>query len=160
MTAGDPVIRDAAVPADIETVRTLFVEYGESLNFSLCFQGFDEELASLPGSYAPPGGRLLLAEVAGDTAGIVGLRPAEMTGACEMKRLYLRPAFRGLGLGRRLAETVIAAAREAGYGKMVLDTVVETMSEAGALYRDLGFVEIPPYYGNPTPGARYYALDL
>lgn len=159
MTADETVIRDAAGPADIETVHTLFVEYGESLNFSLCFQGFDEELAALPGKYAPPGGRLLLAEIAGDTAGVVGLRPADMDGACEMKRLYLRPAFRGLGLGRRLAETVIAAAREAAYGKMVLDTV-ETMAEAGALYRDLGFVEIPPYYENPTPGVHYYALDL
>ncbi len=159
MTADQTVIRDADGPADIETIRTLFVEYGESLNFSLCFQGFDEELAALPGKYAPPGGRLLLAEIAGDTAGVVGLRPADMDGACEMKRLYLRPAFRGLGLGRRLAETVIAAAREAAYGRMLLDTV-ETMAEAGALYRDLGFVEIPPYYDNPTPGVHFYALDL
>jgi len=159
MTADETVIRDAAGPADIETVHTLFVEYGESLNFSLCFQGFDEELAALPGKYAPPGGRLLLAEIAGDTAGVVGLRPADLDGACEMKRLYLRPAFRGRGLGRRLAETAIAAAREAAYGKMVLDTV-ETMAEAGALYRDLGFVEIPPYYDNPISGVRYYALDL
>ncbi len=159
MTSDETVIRDAAGPADIKTVHTLFVEYGESLNFSLCFQGFDEELAALPGKYAPPGGRLLLAEIAGDTAGVVGLRPVEMDGACEMKRLYLRPAFRGLGLGRRLAETVIAAAREAAYGRMLLDTV-ETMAEAGALYRDLGFVEIPPYYENPTPGVHYYALDL
>lgn len=153
------MIRDAAGPADIETVRTLFVEYGESLNFSLCFQGFDEELETLPGQYAPPGGRLLLAEVASKTAGVVGLRPRERDGLCEMKRLYLRPTFRGLGLGRRLAETVIAAAREAAYSRMVLDTV-ETMAEAGALYRDLGFVEIPPYYDNPTPGVRYYALQL
>ncbi len=159
MTADQTVIRDADGPADIETIRTLFVEYGESLNFSLCFQGFDEELAALPGKYAPPGGRLLLAEIAGDTAGVVGLRPVDMDGACEMKRLYLRPAFRGLGLGRRLAETVIAAARKAAYGRMLLDTV-ETMAEAGALYRDLGFVEIPPYYDNPTPGVHFYALDL
>lgn len=159
MTADETVIRDAAGPADIETVRALFVEYGESLDFSLCFQDFDEELTALPGKYAPPGGRLLLAEIGGDPAGVAGLRPAEMDSACEMKRLYLRPAFRGLGLGRRLAETVIAAAREAAYGKMVLDTV-ETMAEAGALYRDLGFVEIPPYYDNPIPGVRYYALDL
>ena len=95
----------------------------------------------------------------GKTAGVVGLRPVDLAGVCEMERLYLRPGFRGLGLGRRLAETVIAAAREGGYGRMVLDTI-ETMTEAGALYRDLGFVEIPPYYENPIPGVHYYALTL
>lgn len=156
--SGPAVIRPATSADDVAEIAKLFVEYAESLDFSLCFQGFDQELAGLPGAYAPPRGRLLLAEVRGRPAGGVGLRPLE-PGVSEMKRLYVRPDFRGLKLGRRLAEAIVAAAREIGYGRMRLDTI-ETMAEARALYHDLGFVEIPPYYDNPVDGVRYYELDL
>lgn len=156
--SGPAVIRPATSTGDVAEIAKLFVEYAESLDFSLCFQGFDQELASLPGAYAPPRGRLLLAEVRDRTAGGVGLRPLE-PGVSEMKRLYVRPGLRGHGLGRRLAEAIVAAAREIGYARMRLDTI-ETMVEARGLYHDLGFVEIPPYYENPVAGVRYYELDL
>ena len=130
--------------SDIETVRALFVEYGQSLDFSLCFQDFDRELAGLPGDYARPGGRLLLARLDDAAVGTVGVRPLE-PGICEMKRLYLRPGFRGHGLGRRLALRAIDEARAAGYHAMRLDTVGTTMVVAQALYHELGFAEIPPY---------------
>jgi ribosomal protein S18 acetylase RimI-like enzyme len=145
---------------EIATVKGLFLEYANSLAVSLCFQGFDEELAELPGAYAPPRGRLYLVHVDGAAAGCVGLRPLDSGhDRSEMKRLYLRPSFRGLGLGRRLAELVIAEARAIGYRKLVLDTLAE-MKSARALYADLGFREIRAYYDNPLPGVLYAELDL
>jgi putative membrane protein len=152
-------IRSAHSEADIHVTRELFVEYGQSLGFSLCFQNFDQEYASLPGKYAPPRGRLLLAEVDGRAAGCIALRPLE-EGVCEMKRLYVRPEFRGLGLGRQLAENVIGEAKEIGYFAMRLDTVEDKMQSAVALYRALGFHEIGPYTTNPVPGAKFMQLDL
>lgn len=146
-------------PAQIEQARELFLEYAESLGFSLCFQNFDKELAGLPGDYAPPGGRLLLAEYRGQLAGCVALHRLE-PGICEMKRLYLRPQFRGRGLGRALAEAVIAAARDTGCRKMRLDTVEPVMPNAVAMYRRLGFKEIEAYRPNPIAGALYMELDL
>jgi len=144
---------------EIKTTRELFVEYGQSLGFSLCFQSFDQEYASLPGKYAPPRGRLLLAEVDGQPAGCVALRPLE-TGVCEMKRLYVRPEFRGLGLGRRLAETIINEAKLIGYQAMRLDTVEDKMQSAVALYRALGFHEIAPYTVNPEASVIFLEIDL
>ena len=146
-------------PAQIEQARELFLEYAQSLGFSLCFQSFDEELAGLPGDYAPPGGRLLLAKYRDQPAGCVALHGLEPS-VCEMKRLYLRPQFRGRGLGRVLAETVIAEARLVGYGKMRLDTVEPVMPNAVAMYRRLGFMEIEPYRPNPIAGALYMELPL
>lgn len=149
----------ARSPAQISQVRELFLEYAESLGFSLCFQSFDEELAGLPGDYAPPEGRLLLAEYEGSPAGCVALHKLEPE-ICEMKRLYLRPAFRGKGRGRALAERVIAEARSIGYKKMRLDTVEPVMKDAVALYRVFGFKEIAPYRPNPIAGAMYMELEL
>ena len=148
----------ATLPEHIEQARTLFVEYGSSLGFSLCFQSFDEELKSLPGAYGPPSGRLLLARCTGHAAGCVALRKLE-AGICEMKRLYVRPAFRGKGAGRSLAQAVIQAARECGYQRMRLDTL-STMKEAIALYESLGFHRILPYYDNPSPLAVFMELRL
>jgi putative membrane protein len=152
-------IRPARSEADIHVTRELFVEYGQSLGFSLCFQNFDQEYASLPGKYTPPRGRLLLAEVDGRAAGCVAMRPLE-EGVCEMKRLYVRPEFRGLGIGRQLAETVISEAKETGYFAMRLDTVEDKMQSAVALYRALGFHEIGPYTTNPVAGAKFMQLEL
>ena len=136
-------------------MRALFLEYARDLGFSLCFQGFDEELARLPGDYAPPRGALLLAP----GQGCVALRPLEAT-AAEMKRLYLRPAARGQGLGRALAQAAIDEARALGYARVVLDTIEGTMDAAIAMYRGLGFREIAPYYQNPIQGALYLELQL
>jgi putative acetyltransferase len=146
-------------PAQIAHARELFLEYAESLGFSLCFQGFDKELAGLPGDYAPPDGRLLLAECEGQLAGCIALHRLGSQ-VCEMKRLYLRPAFRGKGLGRALAERIITEARQVGYQRMRLDTVEPVMKDAVALYRKLGFNEIAPYCTNPIAGAKYMELEL
>jgi len=160
-TAAEPKLKiaQAQTPADLIAARELFLEYAKSLNFSLCFQGFDQELASLPGDYAPPAGRLLLAEFYGRRAGCVALHRLA-AGICEMKRLYVRPEFRGHKIGRRLAEAVIAEARAAGCQRMRLDTVAPVMREAVQLYRELGFYEIPPYRPNPQEGTLYMELAL
>src|SRR6202158_4316581 len=143
----------------IAQARELFLEYAQSLGFSLCFQNFDKELAGLPGDYAPPEGRLLLVEYEGQLAGCVALHMLE-TGVCEMKRLYLRAQFRGKGLGRALADRIIAEARQIGYQQMRLDTVESEMKDAVAMYRKLGFKEIAPYRSNPIAGAMYMELKL
>ena len=145
--------------AQIDYVRTLFREYASSLGFSLCFQSFDAELAGLPGEYSPPEGQLLLAFCDSIPAGCVALRKLE-DGICEMKRLYIRPEFRGRGLGRDLVLALIEQARQSMYGKMRLDTIAASMAEAVGLYRSLGFRDIPPYCRNPISGAIYLELDL
>jgi len=141
----------------IATARRLFREYEASLGIELTFQGFAQEVAGLPGAYAPPAGRLLLATGA-EPAGCVALRPLG-GGICEMKRLYVRPTARGARLGRRLAETVIREARAIGYARMRLDTL-PSMKEAFALYQTLGFREIAPYYATPIVGTRFMELSL
>jgi putative acetyltransferase len=152
-------IVDATTAVDeVLMVRCLFEEYADSLGIDLCFQGFEQELAGLPGSYAPPQGRLLLAREDGQTAGCIALRPLE-PGTCEMKRLYVRPAFRTHGIGRVLVDRLIQEARQAGYRHMRLDTL-PSMATALALYRRLGFREIAPYYKNPVAGAVFLELPL
>jgi len=150
--------RRAASPADMKTARALFVEYQEALGISLCFQNFDAELAGLPGAYAAPEGRLILAFADAEPAGCVALRKLE-DGICEMKRLWVRPAFRGTRLGLRLVEAVLAEARAAGYRAVRLDTL-PSMREAQALYVSLGFVDIPPYNDHPIEGTRFMELAL
>jgi putative acetyltransferase len=146
-------------PPQIAQARELFIEYGQSLGFSLCFQNFDKELAGLLGDYAPPKGRLLLANYEGQLAGCVALHPLESQ-ICEMKRLYLRPQFRGKGLGRALADQIITEARQIGYQRIRLDTVEPRMKDAVAMYRKIGFQEIAPYCSNPIAGALYMELEL
>lgn len=154
--------RDAA---DLEAVGGLFREYAASLGFSLDYQNFDEELAGLPGKYGPPGGALLLARVDGAAAGTVALREIEPRIA-EMKRLYVRPAFRdrrtdkGLSIGRTLAADIVGAARKLGHRRLRLDTIGDKMGAAVKLYRSMGFVEIAPYYPSPMPGTVYMELVL
>jgi putative acetyltransferase len=152
----------AIAPADgtenIEAARRLFVEYADALGVDLCFQGFDRELAELPGQYAPPDGRLLLARDCASPIACVALRKID-DDVCEMKRLYVRPTHRGLGLGRSLAAAVIDAARGIGYRTLRLDTL-PSMAEAASLYVSLGFRDIEPYYENPVPGARFLELEL
>lgn len=151
-------IRPAVVPRDLGVVRELFREYAASLGVDLAFQGFDAELAGLPGKYAPPAGRLLLAWHDAVPLGCVALRPLA-AGGCEMKRLYVRPQARGDGLGRQLAERICNEARAAGYARICLDTL-PAMAAAQSLYSRLGFVPVEPYVFNPIPGARFLALEL
>jgi GNAT superfamily N-acetyltransferase len=153
------VFAQAESPAQLAQARELFLEYAHSLGFSLCFQNFDQELSSLPGGYAPPEGRLLLAEYENKVVGCVALHKLE-AGICEMKRLYLRPTARGKGLGRILANRIIAEARQIGYQRMRLDTVEPAMKDAVAMYRKLGFKEIAPYCLNPMAGVIYMELQL
>jgi putative acetyltransferase len=145
-----------------DEVRAIFQEYAQTLDLDLCFQGFADELAQLPGDYAEPRGALLLAWVNGSVAGSCALRPldtSDYTNAAEMKRLYVRQAFRGLGLGRQLTEAILDAAKRSGYSCVLLDTL-DDMESARALYEDLGFEEIPPYYHNPYAGAHYLKVDI
>src|SRR6185437_13956424 len=168
--------RVAVVPADnpvrVGSVRELFQEYAESLSFNLCFQSFEQELASLPGEYAPWSGMLLLGLVNDVPAGCVALRKigtdlqseddeilAELE-VCEMKRLYVRPQFRGIGVGRELVDAILKCAAAIGYRRMRLDTVPSEMGTAVEMYLRLGFVEIAPYRENPVPGAKYLELDI
>lgn len=150
---------EAHTREDLAQVRRLFRAYADWLEVDLCFQGFERELAELPGCYAPPGGRLLLARVGGDVIGCVGLRPLE-PGVCEMKRLWVEPGFAGRGIGRTLAESIIAAAREIGYSRMRLDTIPARMPAAQHLYAALGFREIPAYYHCPLDGVVMLELEL
>ena len=151
-------IKRAETADEIHEIRRLFREYEAYLGVDLCFQGFEEELAGLPGKYAPPSGILLLAFAEGEAAGCVALRESG-AGVCEMKRLFVRPGSRGTGLGRLLANEVIDAARELGYSLMRLDTL-DRLTEAMQLYESLGFRKTEPYYMNPLPGVVYWELDL
>jgi ribosomal protein S18 acetylase RimI-like enzyme len=153
------LIRPAEFPRDLATVRALFSEYADSLGVDLGFQGFQEELASLPGKYASPAGAVLLAWRGDEALGCVAMRPLAQGGDCEMKRLYLRPAARGEQLGRRLAQAICDAARNAGYRRICLDTL-PTMGAAQGLYAALGFRPIEPYVFNPIEGTKFLALDL
>jgi ribosomal protein S18 acetylase RimI-like enzyme len=160
---GDAVIRDALARSDVEAVRRLFEAYAASLDVDLCFQNFAQELADLPGDYAPPRGALLIADRHGEAIGCVGLRPlhADVHGAGigEVKRLYVAPDARGSHLGRTLMDALIGRARCLGYRELKLDTLA-TMRSARALYALLGFRECPPYYDNPLSGTAYMALAL
>ncbi|HEX3152505.1 MAG TPA: GNAT family N-acetyltransferase [Gemmataceae bacterium] len=151
-------IRPVRLPDEVPAVRELFCEYAAGLGFSLCFQNFDAELAGLPGAYAPPAGRLLVAEVEGEMVGCVALRP-QAAGVCELKRLYVRPAYRGKGIGRRLLEMLLAEAVDAGYLEAVFDTL-ESMTEALALYRSFAFEPTEPYGCHPVAGSLCFRKKL
>jgi len=158
----EPLVFTPSTPEHLDALRLIFQEYAGSLPISLDFQGFDEELKNLPGEYVEPRGCVLLATVAGETAGCVALRPldnVDYSNACEMKRLYVRPNFRRLGLGRLLTEYLLDAATMAGYSTVLLDTL-DDMEAARELYTDLGFEEIPPFYHSPIAGAHYLKVDL
>jgi ribosomal protein S18 acetylase RimI-like enzyme len=152
-------IIQAETSEHIDQARGLFREYEAWLGLDLCFQNFEKELAELPGAYAPPTGRLLLAYEDDELAGCVALRKLS-DGVCEMKRLFLRPEFQGKGLGRQLAQPIIEEAQRAGYKTMRLDTLAAQMGKAIGLYRSLGFKEIEPYYPNPVVGALFMELNL
>ncbi|MGE0873089.1 MAG: GNAT family N-acetyltransferase [Burkholderiales bacterium] len=158
MPAPGTVLRQADSPEAVATARSLFREYADAIGTSLEYQGFSAELAALPAPYVPPRGALLIAYVDGSAAGCAGLRPIDDASG-EMKRLYVRPDCRGLGLGRRLVEAVVRSARDAGYRALRLDTL-PGMATAQTLYRQLGFVETPPYGDTYLPGTRFYELDL
>lgn len=167
MTSNTPLVAQLSLltptsPDALDAVRALFQEYAEQLGVDLCFQNFAQELRELPGEYAAPRGALLLACVDGAMAGCCALRPldsADYPNAAEMKRLYVRPAYRGLGLGRMLAEAILDAGRQSGYDCVLLDTL-DDMEAARALYEELGFEEVPPYYYNPIAGAHYLKAEL
>ncbi len=162
MTTPTIQIIQPSTHAELEAAAQIIQEYADSLDVDLTFQAFSSELASLPGHYAGPRGALLLALVDDAVAGCCAMRPmdeADYANACEMKRLYVRKAFRGFGLGRQLAETTMDAARRAGYTHILLDTL-DDMEAARALYDELGFEEIPPYYHNPIAGAHYLKAEL
>lgn len=162
MDAPEIALVEPDSPALLDATREIMREYAEGLGVDLCFQNFEAELAALPGEYAPPGGTLLLALVDGQVAGCGALRAladVDYANACEMKRLYVRRAFRGFGLGRVLAQALLDRAVEAGYSNLLLDTL-DDMEAARGLYESLGFEEIPPYYFNPIPGAHYLRADL
>lgn len=152
------IIVPAQSDDQIAAARNLFVEYSEYLDVDFCFQGFQQELDGLPGAYAPPDGRLLLVIDDDQPVGCVAVRKLD-DGICEMKRLYVKPAYRGKGLGRRLAEAIVAEARAIGYRKMRLDSLA-SLKEAAAMYRSLGFVEIPAYRYNPLPDAVFMEMEL
>ncbi len=165
MTTAPVEISAPHTPADHEAIKALIREYAASLGFSLDYQDFGTELADFPGKYAPPDGALLLATVDGEAAGAVALRRLDAT-TCEMKRLYVKPAFRGRrtadgrSIGRALAEDIVALGRERGYRRLRLDTIGGKMRQALSLYRSMGFVEIPPYYASPIPDTAYMELAL
>lgn len=162
MSGPDIQLITPASPEDWQETRLILRDYAASLAVDLDFQGFDDELAGLPGAYAPPGGLMLLALVDGAVAGSGAFRPlpdADYPNACEMKRLFVRPAFRRFGLGRLLAQHLMDRATEAGYSSMLLDTL-DDMEAARGLYESLGFVEVPPFYFNPLPGAHYLKAEL
>jgi putative acetyltransferase len=149
----------AESPAEVAEARKLFIEYSDWLGLDLCFQNFEKELAELPGAYAPPDGRLFLALSENELAGCVALRKIG-DGVCEMKRLFVRPSFRGLGIGKLMAMHLIEEARALRYERMRLDTLPAQMGEAIRMYRSLGFLEIEPYYHNPVAGALFMELRL
>jgi GNAT superfamily N-acetyltransferase len=153
-------IIQAETPEHISAARELIVEYATWLEFNLCFQGFEEEMRSFPGKYAPPAGRLLLASWDGRPAGVIALRALEEPGLCEMKRLYVRSEFRGHGIGRILAERIIGEAAKLGYTRMRLDTIPGKMDRAIEMYRELGFAEIVPYYNTPVGHTLFMELAL
>jgi ribosomal protein S18 acetylase RimI-like enzyme len=154
-----PTVRPVRTDADLDAARRLFRAYVSSLDFALDFQDVEEEIDALPGPYAPPDGVILLAEVDGRKVGVVALKPLGADGVCEMKRLYVRPAHRGRGLGRALGEAVLEAGRRLGYDVMRLDTVA-SMQAARSLYRSLGFEARPPYYPNPLDDVLYMERSL
>jgi putative acetyltransferase len=155
----DIKIYPATTTEQIEIIRLLFIEYQQWLNFSLCFQGFDQELATLPGKYSPPNGRLYLVECNEIIAGCIALRPMEEDGICEMKRLFVREVFRGKGIGKVLTKRIITDAQTIGYHTMRLDTL-QRMETARFLYAKLGFNVIPAYYNNPLDEVVYMELKL
>lgn len=162
MLTSAPQIQAAETAADLISIRDLFREYAAQLGVDLCFQNFSEELATLPGDYEPDRGALLIAKVDGISAGCCALRPldtADYSNAAEMKRLYVKPAFRRGGIGRLLTEAIMDAARARGYNCLLLDTL-DDMETARALYAELGFEEVPPYYFNPIAGAHYLKVSL
>lgn len=159
---GDFSLVTARTPEEFAQARRLFQEYADSVGVDLYFQNFADEVNGLPGEYAEPYGALLLAKQGEDLAGCCALRPldtADYSNAAEMKRLYVRPAYRGMGTGRLLAESILDAARIAGYSCVLLDTL-DDMEAARALYEELGFTDVPPFYYNPIPGAHYLKVDL
>ncbi len=158
MTPSDIALHQVATPEQTATIRDLFREYAEAIGTDLEYQGFTAELAALPSPYVPPKGALLIAHAGSEVAGCAAMRPLT-NDAGEMKRLYVRPGFRKFGLGRRLVQAVIDTARKAGYRELRLDTL-PSMVSAQALYRRLGFVEIPAYNNTHLPGTRFYALRL
>ena len=155
-----PVIKVATTDAEFEHARTLVAEYADWLDVDLCFQGYDEEMANFSSVYGPPRGQMLLAMDADVAAGCVGLRPLKAAGEGEIKRLFVCPAYRGVGLGNALVARITEAARELRYDRLRLDTLPPRMPAADAMYRRLGWRRTPAYYHNPVPGVVYYCLDL